>query len=103
MLELQLEPEIEALLEEQATKAGETKAEFIRRAILERLEDREDYEMAVSALKESPVSVSFEEVVKSLGMEAEFPPKGAEATRGSGQSDTEANSRVPVRKTARIA
>jgi RHH-type rel operon transcriptional repressor/antitoxin RelB len=53
MLELQLTQEIESMLKEQATKLGQTKEEFARRAILEHLEDLEDYEMGIAALRES--------------------------------------------------
>ncbi|MGA2249493.1 DUF6290 family protein [Terracidiphilus sp.] len=105
MLELQLSAEVEQLLEQQAAKAGQTKAEFARRAILERLEDCEDYETGMAALRDSDVSkaVPFEEVVKSLGMEAEFPPKGAKATAKPGRNGSKTNLEISARKTARIA
>jgi predicted DNA-binding protein len=103
MLKLQLEPEAEALLEEQAAKAGQTKAEFARRAILDRLEDCEDYETGVAALREAQSAVPFEEVVKSLGMEAEFPPKGTKAAARPGQGHAKTNPQVPARKATRIA
>jgi RHH-type rel operon transcriptional repressor/antitoxin RelB len=105
MLELRLEPEVEALLEELASKTGQTKAEFARRAILDRLEDWEDYEIGVAALRESggKGAIPFEEVVKSLGMEVEFSPEGAKATAKPGRSRTKANSELPTRKTSRIA
>jgi RHH-type transcriptional regulator, rel operon repressor / antitoxin RelB len=105
MLELRLEPEAEDLLEKFAAKAGQTKAEFARQAILDHLEDLEDYEIGVAALRESEGkgAIPFEEVVKSLGMAGEFSPEGAKATAKPGRSRTKANSEVPVRKTARIA
>jgi hypothetical protein len=105
MLELHLEPELDALLEQHASRTGQSKAEFARRAILDRLEDKEDYEIAVSALQDSLISpaIPFEEVVKSLGMEAEFPPKGAKATSKSGRNRAKTHPEVPVRKAARIA
>ncbi len=105
MLELRLEPELEILLEQQATKAGQTKAEFARRAILDRLEDREDYEVGVAALLESEGKgvIPFAEVVKSLGMEAEFSAKGTKATGRPGLRRTKANSEVSQRKAAGIA
>jgi predicted DNA-binding protein len=105
MLELRLAPEAEELLEHFAAKAGQTKAEFACRTILDRLEDREDYEIGIAALRESEAetAIPLEEVVKSLGMEAEFPPEGAEATAKSGRSRPTTNSEVPSPKTARIA
>lgn len=105
MLELELEPEAETLLEQQAAKAGQSKAEFARRAILDRLEDREDYEIAVVALRESEGQppIPFEEVVKSLGMEAEFSPKGAKATAKPGRARAKTHPEVSPRTAARIA
>jgi len=105
MLKLQLEPEAEALLEQQAGKAGQTKAEFARRAILDRLEDQEDYEIGIAALQDSSADapISFAEVVKSLGLEAEFSPKGAKAAAKPGHGRAKTNSEVPLRKAARIA
>jgi predicted DNA-binding protein len=105
MLTIRLEPEVEKLLDRFATKAGQTRAEFARRAILERLEDCEDYEAGVSALRVANAkdSIPLEEVVRSLGMEAEFPPKGAKATRKPGQNRAKANPQVSPRKVARVA
>lgn len=105
MLELRLEPEAEALLEHFAAKAGQTKTEFARRAILDRLEDCEDYGAGIAALRQSDprTAIPFEEVVKSLGMDAEFPPKGAKATAKPGRERTKANPQISPRKTARIA
>ena len=105
MLELQLEPEAEILLEQQAAKLGQTKVEFARRAIFERLEDREDYEIGVAALRdfEGEQPISLEEVMKSLGMETEFSPKGAKAVAKSGRAGTKAHPEVSLRKASRIA
>ncbi len=105
MLELQLEPELEALLDEQAAKAGQTRVEFARRAILDRLEDGEDYQIGIAALHDSSADapIPLEEVVKSLGLEAEFSPKGAKTTAGAGRGRAKANPEIPRRKTARIA
>jgi predicted DNA-binding protein len=105
MLKLQMEPEAEALLEQVAAKVGQTKAEFVRRAILDRLEDREDYEIGIAALKDSSeeAPISFEEVVKSLEMEVEFSPKGAKAVAKPGRNRAKANLEIPTRKAARIA
>ncbi len=105
MLELQLEPEAEALLEQEAAKAGQSKDEFARRAILDRLEDREDYEIAVATVLDSKDDqpIPFEEVVKSLGLDAEFSPKGAKAVAKPGRGRAKTNPKVPGRKAARIA
>jgi predicted DNA-binding protein len=105
MLTLRLEPKVEKLLERFAAKAGQTVDEFVRHAILERLEDCEDYEAGASALRASDgkEAVPFEEVMRSLGMEAEFPAKRAKTTRRPGQSRAKTNSQIPPRKVARVA
>lgn len=105
MLTLRLGSEAETLLEEVAAKAGQTKEEYARRAVLDRLEDSEDYEAGVRALRESDVrtAIPFEEVVRSLEMEAKFPPKGSKTAGKSRQSRAKANPSVSRRKTTRVA
>src|ERR1035438_2174054 len=105
MVELQMEPEAEALLKKFAAKAGQTKAEFVRRAVLDCLEDREDYEAGIAALKESEGQPRFslEEVVKSLDLESKFSRQSAKATGEPGRSRAKANSQVPQRKASRVA
>ena len=105
MLTLHLDPEAEKLLKQFAAKTGQTKAEFARRAILDRLEDCEDYEAGVAALRtgKREDAIPFEEVLKSIGMEAEFPPKGPKATGRPRQKRAKAHSQVSPRKIARVA
>jgi predicted DNA-binding protein len=105
MLTLRLDPEAEKLLKQFAAKSGQTEAEFARRAILDRLEDCEDYEAGISALRapDSTNAIPLEEVVRSLGMEADFPPEGAKAIRKPGQNRAKTNPQVPPRKIARVA
>jgi predicted DNA-binding protein len=105
MVELYLEPEVESLLERFATQAGQTKAEFVRRAVLDCLEDREDYEIGIAALKESEGQPTYtlEEVVRSLGLESDTPGEGAKATGKPGHSRAAANRQVSERKATRVA
>lgn len=105
MLELQLHPEAEALLERFAAQAGQTKAEFARRAILDSIEDREDYELGVAALKDAAdqPTYSLEEVVKALDLEDSISSKSPKTTRGIGQGSTTQNHQVRERKTHRVA
>ncbi len=49
MLDLDLSPEVDELLEVMARKAGQTKSEFAVAAILEKLEDMEDYAIALGS------------------------------------------------------
>lgn len=94
MLELHLDQEADLLLAHFAAQQGMSKSEVACRAVLQFLEDREDYEAGVAALKESESqpSYSIEEVVKSLGLETEFLPQIAQATGKPGQNS--ANSKA---------
>jgi predicted DNA-binding protein len=105
MVELQMEPEAEALLDRFAAQAGQTKAEFVRRAVLDCLEDREDYEAGIAALKESKGQPTFslEEVVKSLDLESKFSRQSAKATPQPGRIRAKANPQVRERKASRVA
>jgi predicted DNA-binding protein len=105
MVELQMEPEAEALLEKFAAKAGQTKTEFVRRAVLDCLEDREDYEAGLAALQESEgqPTLSLEEVVKSLDLEGNFSRQGAKATGKAGRSHAKENPQIRERKASRVA
>jgi RHH-type rel operon transcriptional repressor/antitoxin RelB len=64
MFEVPLSSEAIALLRELAGKVGTTPEEFARRAILDRMEDTEDYFVAEERLRTSDgTSVSLEEVM----------------------------------------
>jgi predicted DNA-binding protein len=105
MVELQLETETESLLEHFAAQAGKSKAELARQAVLSFLEDREDYEAGVQALKESEGQPRFSlaEVVESLGLEGEFSRQSAEAVGEPGSNGAKADSQLPLHKAARVA
>jgi RHH-type rel operon transcriptional repressor/antitoxin RelB len=70
---IRLEPEIEARLNDLASRTGRTKAYYLREALLEYLDDREDYEIAVAAserLKRGEErTYSSAEVRKMLGLD----------------------------------
>ncbi|MDO9080623.1 MAG: TraY domain-containing protein, partial [Desulfuromonadales bacterium] len=51
MLAIRLDPEIEARLETLAKSTGRTKSFYAREAILEHLEDLEDYYLAAARIK----------------------------------------------------
>ncbi|MDP3314870.1 MAG: DUF6290 family protein [Devosia sp.] len=66
MLDLDLSPEVDELLEVMARKAGQTKSEFAVAAILEKLEDMEDYAIALERLRTLGKTLSWEEVTAEL-------------------------------------
>tara|TARA_B100001093_G_scaffold351897_1_gene336354 strand:- start:350 stop:556 length:207 start_codon:yes stop_codon:yes gene_type:complete len=68
MLAIRLDPEIENRLSLLAQKTGRTKTFYAREAILEHLEDMEDYYLAVDALQKPGQIYSKEEAKRELGL-----------------------------------
>jgi len=68
MLAIRLQPEIEARLERLAKKTGRTKTFYAREAILQHLEDLEDYFLAAEAAKNPGRDYSSKEVKRELGL-----------------------------------
>lgn len=68
MLALRLPKDIEERLDALAKKTGRTKSFYAREAILQHLEDLEDYYLAVEAMKEPGPNVPLEELVEELGL-----------------------------------
>lgn len=68
MLAIRLDPEIEARLESLAKRTGRTKTYYAREAILEHLEDLEDYYFAVEALQSPGRVYGPDEVKRELGL-----------------------------------
>lgn len=66
MLDVDLSPEADELLEAMAKKAGQTKREYARAAILEKLENDEDYAVAVERIQTMGETESWEEVKARL-------------------------------------
>ena len=52
MITIQLEAEVEAILARVAAEAGQSPSDFVRDALLQQLEDAEDYRVAAAALEE---------------------------------------------------
>lgn len=73
MLAIRLPEEIESRLEALAKKTGRTKTYYARQAILEYMDDLEDYYLASSRLldieKGREKTIPLEEVMRDYGME----------------------------------
>jgi len=67
MLALRLPPRVEKRLEALARKTGRTKSHYAKLAIVEFLEDQEDYLLAVARL-EKDLGVPIAEVERRLGL-----------------------------------
>ncbi len=68
MLAVRLQPDIEKRFERLAKKTGRTKTFYAREAILQHLEDLEDYYLAASAAKNPGRAFTSEEAKRELGL-----------------------------------
>ncbi len=68
MLALRLDPEIEKRLARLAKKTGRTKSFYAREAIMEHLQDLEDYYLAKQRLKNPGRIYSAEEMKREVGL-----------------------------------
>lgn len=68
MLAIRLDKEIESRLEQLAKKTGRTKTFYAREAILEHLQDMEDYYLAVDALQRPGKMYTSDEAKRELGL-----------------------------------
>lgn len=71
MLAIRLPDEIEKRLENLAKKTGRTKSYYVRQALLEYLEDIEDYYLAEERLKSfsEAKTIPLEDIMKRYGLE----------------------------------
>lgn len=69
MVAVRLPPELEQRLERFAQETHRSKSYYIRKALEQFLEEREDYFLALSRLEEKNARVSLEEAMKKLGLE----------------------------------
>ncbi|AXC15879.1 hypothetical protein ACPOL_6667 [Acidisarcina polymorpha] len=96
MLEIDMKPELEEILDLYAKKDGLSKAELARRAIAEYLEDREGYDLAVEASEDSAPHISLEELIRKYGLEDQLQQEGREATRQAQPGDTTADHELRI-------
>jgi RHH-type rel operon transcriptional repressor/antitoxin RelB len=68
MLAIRLPPDVERRLEELAKRTGRSKTYYARQAIIEYLDDWEDYYLAVQRIEENLSTASLEEVERRLGL-----------------------------------
>lgn len=68
MIAVRLPPDIEKRLAKLARKTGRSKTFYVREAILQHLDDLEDYYLAVQRLEENLPGIPLEEVERRLGL-----------------------------------
>jgi predicted DNA-binding protein len=98
MLEVDLKPELEEILDSYAKKDGISKGERARRAIAEYLEDREDYDSAVEASREAGPGphTSLEELIRKYGLEDQLRKESREATGQAKPGDEASDHELPL-------
>ena len=69
MLALRLPPDIEKRLTDLAAKSGRTKSYYAREAILAHLDDLELLVEAERRMKNNPVFIPLDDVIRSLGFD----------------------------------
>jgi RHH-type rel operon transcriptional repressor/antitoxin RelB len=68
MLAIRLNSDVEARLDALAKSTGRTKSFYAREAIMEHLEDLEDYYLAIERSKSGTQNISLDEVEQRLGL-----------------------------------
>jgi RHH-type transcriptional regulator, rel operon repressor / antitoxin RelB len=69
MLAVRLTKDIERRLERLARKTGRSTSYYVKKAIEEFLEDREDYLLALGRLEEDDSRIPLENVIRQLGLQ----------------------------------
>lgn len=69
MVAVRLPKELEDRLERFAQETHRSKSFYIRKALEQFLEDREDYLLAIARLEEKNPRISYEKVRKELGLD----------------------------------
>ncbi len=71
-ISLRLSPNESELIKAYADMHGITVSELLRKSVLERIEDEHDlkaYEAAIADYRKNPISYSFEDVERELGLD----------------------------------
>jgi RHH-type rel operon transcriptional repressor/antitoxin RelB len=69
MIAVRLPKELETKLKKVASETHRSKSYYIRKALEQFLEDREDYLLAVARLEENNPRIPYEKVRKELGLD----------------------------------
>ncbi|WP_319561399.1 TraY domain-containing protein [Marispirochaeta sp.] len=69
MLAVRLDPDMEEKLNKLSKETGRSKSFYVKQAIENYLEDREDYLLALSVLEKKEPRKSIKEVRKELGLD----------------------------------
>lgn len=68
MLGVRLNKEIEVRLQNLCQETGHTRSYYAKKALVEFLDDREDYLLGIAALERNETTISLEELEKRIGL-----------------------------------
>jgi RHH-type rel operon transcriptional repressor/antitoxin RelB len=68
MRAIRLEPELEDKLESLAKETGRSKSYYVRKALRQFLEDREDYLQGIAARERREPTITLDELQRRLGL-----------------------------------
>ncbi|MBF0635492.1 MAG: ribbon-helix-helix protein, CopG family [Nitrospinae bacterium] len=68
MITLKIPKDAEDKLVKLANKTGKSKSYYARRALLDFLQDKEDYDIAMARVKKGRPTISIDEAEKRLGL-----------------------------------
>ncbi|MBF0292640.1 MAG: ribbon-helix-helix protein, CopG family [Nitrospinae bacterium] len=68
MITLRIPKDAEDKLVKLANKTGKSKSYYARRALLDFLQDKEDYDIAMARVKKGRPTISIDEAEKRLGL-----------------------------------
>jgi RHH-type transcriptional regulator, rel operon repressor / antitoxin RelB len=69
MLGVRLDHETELRLEHLCEETGHSKSYFVKKAIREFLDDREDYLLGIAALERNESTISLKQLEKDIGLD----------------------------------
>lgn len=69
MLGVRLDQETELRLEHLCEETGHTKSYFVKKAIREFLDDREDYLLGIAILEKKESKISLKKLEKNIGLD----------------------------------
>ena len=103
MLEIDLSPELEQILDFYANKDGVSKSVLAGKAIAEYLEDREDYDLAIEASRDAGPHISLEELIRKYGLEDQLRQEGGETVCQAQPGDAGSDHELPLSARRRSA
>ena len=94
-MQIQISDGLGAWLQEMAAKAGKSPDVYASEALVEFLEDREDYDAAVEASRDATPYITLGEVIRKYDLEDQLQQEGGEAVRQTPDEGESTSRRLP--------